>query len=59
MLYSCYFPPIGINAVLKSVKFTDKDAILVTSWTYNPVKNIVDWVSEHTGIVKLPRLVIR
>ncbi|KAK2151996.1 hypothetical protein LSH36_342g00006 [Paralvinella palmiformis] len=39
----------GINAVLKSVKFTDKDAILVTSWTYNPVKNIVDWVSEHTG----------
>ena len=35
-----------MNNALKSLQWTDGDVILQNSWTYNPVKNLVNVMIE-------------
>lgn len=41
---------MGVNAVLRSLKFTPDDELLVTTHTYNACRKTVDYVAQRTGV---------
>lgn len=48
----------GVNAVLRSLKFTSRDELLTTDHEYNACRNVLNFVAERTGaqivVAKVP-----
>ncbi len=48
----------GVNAVLRSLKFTSEDELLTTDHEYNACRNVLNFVAERTGaqivVAKVP-----